>query len=124
MSCNTDDGSVSDDSGLLRRIRPDQVIDDKNRGVRRPSSAAFKDPRLSVDAEPILHEDRLDWTFSLEGYDGYSLARFIARVAREKQLAVIHKPLDHNRAHVEVVGKKTQSIANYLRDNSQWVHLV
>lgn len=39
---------------------------------------------------------------------GYSLVRFMAGAAREKSLAVVHKPVEDNPAHTEVIGKKTQ----------------
>jgi hypothetical protein len=119
-----DDRSIKDDAGLLRRIHPKQVVQDQNRGgEKRPSSAAFKDPELSADAEPILQDEGLDWRFSLEGYPGYSLVRFRAGTARAKQLAVVHKPIPENKAHTEVIGKKTGAIATHLRDASDWVHL-
>ena len=123
MPPDVDDGSIADDADLLRRIHPIQIVDDKNLGERRPSSAAFKDPAMSVDAEPILHQHALNWTFSLRGHSGYSLARFRAGVAREKGLAVIHKPVSDNPAHTEVIGKKTGSIAKYLATVSTWAHL-
>jgi hypothetical protein len=120
---DVDDGSIANDHDLLRRVRPDQVIDDQNLGIRRPSSAVFKDPQLSADSEQILAQKGLDWTFSLLGYDGYSLARIKAGAARQHGLAVIHKPLDNNTAHVEVHGKKTQGIANSLVAACWWAHL-
>jgi hypothetical protein len=123
MPVDVDDGSIADDAGLLRRIRPDQIVDDANVGKRRPSSAAFKDIEMSVDAEQILASNGLDWKFSIKDYPGYSLARFEARHARAKMLAVVHKPLPDNPAHTEVVGKKSKGIANYLLAASTWVHL-
>jgi len=119
-----DDRSIADDVGLLRRIRPDQVVHDKNMGQERPSSAAFKDPHMSVDAESILSANGLDWKFSLRNTPGYSLVRFAAGAARLRQLAVVHKPEADNPAHTEVVGKKTQAIANHLVQESSWVLLV
>lgn len=118
-----DDGSIANDAMLLRRIRPDQIVDDQNFGARRPSSAAFKDSELSVDAEPILKANGLDWRFSLQAYAGYSLAQFTAGHARAKMLQVIHIPLQKNPAHTEVHGKKTQGVANHLVAGTTWVHL-
>ncbi len=121
---DVDDGSIGDEAGLLRRIHPVQVVPDENAGgIMRPSSAAFRDPELSVDAEPVLASVGLDWKFSLRNYRGYSLVRFQAGAAREKQLQVVHKPVEGNDAHAEVIGKKTGSVANHLRDHSEWVHL-
>jgi hypothetical protein len=81
---DVDDGSIKDDACLLRRIRPDQVVDDENANTRRPSSAAFRDPEMSVDAEPILTTHGLDWHFSLSGYEGYSLVNVDALHARAR----------------------------------------
>lgn len=115
---------IADDVMLLRRIRPDQIVDDENTGERRPSSAAFKDPELSVDAELILIANGLDWKFSLKGHPDYSLAQFTAADARAKELQVLHKPINPgNPAHTEICGKKTQGIANHLRNCSAWRHL-
>jgi len=123
MPPDVDDGSIADDADLLRRIRPDQIVDDKNLGARRPSSAAFKDPTMSVDTEPILHQHGLDWTFTLRNHSGYSLARFKTGAARVETLAVVHKPEPGNPAHTEVIGKKTQGVANRLVAASTWAHL-
>jgi hypothetical protein len=120
---DVDDGSIADDHNLLRRVRPDQIVDDANLGIRRPSSAVFKDPELSADSEDILLQSGSDWRFSLQGHAGYSLARFRAGTARQLGLPVIHKPLQDNGAHVEVHGRKAQGIANTLVTASWWAHL-
>ncbi|WP_238507592.1 hypothetical protein [Methylorubrum extorquens] len=117
--------AIDDAAALLRRIRPDQVVMDKNTGQWRPSSAAFKDPNLSVDAEPFLAEDGHDYHWSLKDYPGYSLVSFTAGHARSKQQSVAHTPIpDTNPYHAEVIGKKTPSTSNHLRDGSTWVHLI
>jgi hypothetical protein len=123
MPPDVDGGSIADGADLLRRIRPDQIVDDKNLGARRPSSAAFKDPTMSVDTEPILHQHGLDWTFTLRNHSGYSLVRFKAGVGRAETLAIVHKPEPGNPAHTEVIGKKTQGVANRLVAASTWAHL-
>ena|SRR3569833_4173213 len=112
------------DVRLFRRIRPDQIVDDANSGTRRPSSAGFKDPEMSVDAEVILTNNGLDWNFSLKDYPDYSLVAFPVGAATSLGLDVQSKPIiGVNPAHVEVIGKKTQGIANSLRNASNWVHL-
>ncbi|MGA8654223.1 MAG: hypothetical protein WB677_27010, partial [Xanthobacteraceae bacterium] len=90
---DVDNRSIKDDACLLRRIRADQIVDDENAGGRRPSSAAFKDPEMSVDAEPILVAGGLDWHSCLKGYEGFSLVNIDAVHARAKGLAVVHKPI-------------------------------
>jgi hypothetical protein len=118
-----DDGTIADDAGLLRRIHPKQVIEDKNLGRSRPASGAFKDKQMSVDAEPILHAYKLDWTFSLRNHPGFSLVRFPAREARAKGLQVVHDPEPDNAAHTQVVGTKGRPVADHLARVSVWVHL-
>jgi hypothetical protein len=118
-----EDGSIPNSSGLLRRVHPQQVVDDANTGKRRPSSAVFKDEDLSVDAECILEKDGLGWRFSLKEHSGYSLVRFRAQEARSNFLPVVHDPVEGNRAHTVVGGKKSQGVANRLRDASEWVFL-
>jgi len=109
-------------AGLLRRIHPKHVTHDKNLGRWRPISGAFSDKEMSVDAEPILHQHGLDWTFSLRNYSGYSLARFRAGEARAKGLPVAHKPLPDNPAHTHVIGA-TGAMARYFAVNCEWAHL-
>jgi hypothetical protein len=123
MSPDADDILTSQDVGLLRRIHPEQVIEDKNTGQRRPSSAAFKDPNLSVDIEPLLQAAGLDWRFSLKDHPSFSLVRFSEQSAKGQGLTVVRKPLPENPAHAEVVGKKTQGKANALRDAAEWVYV-
>jgi hypothetical protein len=122
MSSKIDDGTIPDGAGLLRRIHPDQVVMDGNSGHYRPSSAAFKDPELSVDAEPILHSQGLDWKFSILKYPTHSLVRFMAKAARELQLPVVPDPRPDNSSHTLVLEKKSPGKANKLRDSSSWVH--
>jgi hypothetical protein len=120
---DVDDGSIADEHDLLRRIRPDQIVNDENLGKCRPSSAAFKAPQLSADSEQILLANGKDWKFSLKDHPGYSLARFKAGAARRVGLPVIHKPEVANPAHVEVHGKKTKGVANALFGACSWAHL-
>jgi hypothetical protein len=113
--------TIDDGAALLCRIHPRQIIFDKNIGAKRPSSAAFKDPEMSVDVEPILSDNGLDWRFSLRNHPDYSLVRFLAGEATSKGLSVVHKPEKDNVAHAEVLGKKTSAIAKHLATVSVWV---
>src|SRR5258705_3526716 len=114
MPPDVDDASIADDADLLRRIRPDQIVDDKNLGARRPSSAAFKDPTMSVDTEPILHQHGLDWTFTLRTHSGYSLVRFKAGVARAGTLEIVPKPVPDTFAPSPGTRTATASVAKRL----------
>jgi hypothetical protein len=122
-----DDGSIPDDAGLLRRIPPQYVTHDKNRGRWRPISGAFKDKEMSVDAEPILRQHGLDLSFSLRNWRGFSLARFSAGAARARGLSVVHDPCPDdqpdNPAHTLVTGT-TEAIARDLAVTCEWAHFV
>lgn len=126
MCADIDDGSIVDDSGLLRRIHPDHVVQDENTKQLRPSSAAFRDKRMSVDSEQLLAAAGLDWHFSLRAHPQHSLVRFPASAARQCGQAIIVKPdpdQPDNPAHCEVVGKKGNPAVRTLKTNSAWVRL-
>jgi hypothetical protein len=114
---------IPDEAPLLRRVHPAQIVPDGITGKPRVSTAAFTDPEMSVDAEPILIEDGLNWCFSLREHPGHSLVSFAAIVARQVNQAVEHKPKPENRAHTEVIGKKTGAVKEQLRKTCVWVHL-
>jgi hypothetical protein len=96
---------IPDDCGLLRRITPNQIVPDKNLGKRRLSSGAFRDRQLSVDAECLLLNEGLDWTFSLRNYPQFFLVRILAADARQQAQVVEHCPLPDNDFHTEIVGQ-------------------
>jgi hypothetical protein len=98
-------------------------VEDRNLNRKRPSSGAFDDDELSVDAEHLLEQAGLDWHFSLDGYSGYSLARLRAGEARSRNLPVHQKPLDDNPAHCEIHGRKTPGVAKALAKACTWAHL-
>jgi hypothetical protein len=113
---------IPDEASLLRRVHPSQIVPDEA-GQQRVSTAAFTDPELSVDAEPILSADGLDWRFSLRDHPGHSLVRFPTSIARQAGQAVENKPVPGNRAHTEVIGKKTGLVKTCLRKACEWAHL-
>lgn len=119
----TDDHSIGDECELYRRVHPFQVVDDENTGAKRPSSAAFSDPELSVDLKRTLEVNGLDWRFCLKVHAQHSLVTFPAGAARAAKQQLVLDPLDDNPAHTLVVGKKTQSVRNALVKASVWVHL-
>ena len=119
-----DDGTIEDEWGLLRRIHPSQIVPDSNTGAPRISSAAFRDPQLSVDAEQLLIRNGHDWKFCLLAHAGYSLARLLAGDARKQNQAVIYDPIVGNDAHTIVKGSKPRSVAKALADSSVWVYRI
>jgi hypothetical protein len=112
---------IPDNCGLLRRVTPSQIIPDKNLGRRRLSSGAFRDRRLSVDAECLLAAAGLDCSFSLSQHPNFFLVRFNAGFARSLGQVVEHTPQADNPYHAEVVGQKSGSVCHALRDAAEWV---
>jgi len=117
-----DDGSIADDWSLLRRIHPGQIVPDGNNGGVRVSSAAFRDPQMSVDVEELLSAAGKTWKASLEDFPLHSLMRLLAGVPRSHQQAVVHTPLPDNNAHAEVQGHKSGATARALSAAATWVH--
>lgn len=112
-----------DESDLLRRVHPTQIVPDLNKGGFRPSSAVFDDDNMSIDIETILEKNGNDWQSTLKDHQGYSLIRFSAGFAREQSQTVIHSPKQDDQAHGEVRGKKTKAKRNQFVANSNWVFL-
>jgi hypothetical protein len=118
---------IPDHSSLLRRIHPNHVIGEP--GARRLSSAAFKDPNMSVDVENMLEASGKDWNFSLRAHPQHWLVRLTAVLMRQNGQSIEHKPvpadpanpLAENPAHAEVAGKKTGAISNAFRHAAIWV---
>jgi hypothetical protein len=103
-------GEVDNAEPLHRRIHPTFIRPDG-----RISSQAFTDPELSVDRG--LYRDVAE---TLMNCDGFGVAVFLARSARELGQEVRADPQLLNKAHALVVGKKTKSIARRLARSSQW----
>jgi hypothetical protein len=97
---------VEDSEPLLRRIQPLHY-----REGQPPSSAAFKNPELSVDREHMLAAAK----DACANYPGNGLARIpTAKIPRDLGLEVAKDPLTNNLAHALVRGKKTDSVAKKL----------
>ena len=86
------------------------------------SSAAFKDPELSVNLESVMARDGRQPADALGSYSGYGLAAITAAHARSLNQVVARDPLPEEPAHGVVYGqKKRGGIAAKLRDGAIWV---
>ena len=127
----SDNEQIQNDHTLWRRIRSDQLIIDSNRGITRPTSAAFED---CPDGDPMsafwkeLHLSKgLTPEHTLYKHDGFFLAGFAAGLSRSlKQLIHLdpiegqQDPLENQPAHVLVVGSKTKSVSRTLARECRW----
>jgi hypothetical protein len=99
---------ILDEDLLYRRVHPTHVKDDGS-----VSTAAFKDPNLSVDLAALTTAE-ISLRRAKSGQ--YGLAKLVVRKVRAVTipLEVIHWPEIQNYSHSLVKGKKTQSAANQL----------
>ena len=123
----TDDPTIYDDNILWRRITKVQCVDDKNRGGKRPSSAAFNNhpngtPMSVALADVFFKETSNDPNDYIKGHDNVvALTSFTAGFARELGQKIIRTPLPEEPAHAEVPGKKTDSVRKQFAKKAQWI---
>lgn len=120
-----DDRSIADDSELWRRIPPWHLVEDKNRGGKRISKAAFEDhpdgsPMSVVLGAEVLATGR-DPQSVIAGHDDFCLAAVTAGLARSLNQGIIRKPLVDEPAHAEVFGKKTDGVRKRFARAAVWV---
>ena len=89
---------VGRDEILWRRIHKDHFVDG------RITTAAFKDPEMSVDLA------RLRGNMSLTLANGVGVASFSSAVAYDNEQQVYSYPLVDNQAHALVIGNKPRSV--------------
>src|ERR1700728_1564748 len=105
--------ALSDDGRLWRRLHPDQMPD---QGSTRPKSSAFKDPRMSIRLAEIAEADGGVVADLVAGYPGYGVAELLVGSChpadvKSDHLEVVHAPIEDDRAHGEVGGRKSPALA-------------
>lgn len=120
-----DDKSIDDDSELWRRIPPWHLVEDKNRGGKRISKAAFEDhpdgsPMSVVLGAEVLAAGR-DPQSVISGHDDFCLAALTAGLARSLNQGITRKPLANEPAHAEVFGKKTDGVRKRFARAAIWI---
>ena len=96
-----DDETLGDETVLMRRVRPDQIIHDQEAGRYRPQSLALrdgKDGEVSVYVKGLCTPDSV-----LEGHVGYSLASVLTGRVRALGCIVSKTPEDPNPAHRVII---------------------
>lgn len=111
-----DDGSITDEMTLWRRISPLWWTFDAKLGTHRVTSAAFEDHPDGSSMSVTIAEEAVGVDVLLDGHEGYGVASFPARVARHDcGQHLVRRPLPKNPAHAEVVGRKTDAVKKKLR---------
>jgi hypothetical protein len=96
------------DDRFLRWLHPGQFDWNENRAT----SAAFKDPQMSVD---ILSMTTVDESYQRAEKQGKNaVVSFSYQQVKDLELEIKHDPIDGNEAHALVLGNKTKSIARKL----------
>jgi tRNA(Leu) C34 or U34 (ribose-2'-O)-methylase TrmL len=104
----SDSLEIQPDDRLLRWLHPGQFDWKENRAT----SAAFKDPQMSVD---ILSMTTVDESYQRAQKQGKNaVVSFTYQQVKDLELEVKHDPVDGNNAHALVLGNKTKSIAKKL----------
>lgn len=101
--------SIPDDDRLFRRIPPVWY----NKEEDRVTSAAFRDPDMSVNWEKYITPEN-----AVRKYPAHYLAALTAKTPRAKSLEVKHSPSRLQHSHSSILGKKTTAIARFLAENS------
>lgn len=124
-----DDLTIVNTDRLLRRVQlsPIQLVIGAD-GSKRPSSAVFKDPELSVNIESVMIAERRAPESMIAGMSGFSLTAIVAGVIRRHDAAtgqshpIVRDPdPPDNPAHGLVLGKKTSAFANAMVRSDEWI---
>jgi hypothetical protein len=127
MVPHQDDPTISNSEELWRRIPPAWVVEDKNLGTRRPTSAAFRDHQdgsaMSVYLASVLTKSGLGSEHVIAGaqHSGYGIASITAGLARECGQRMVRKPEPDSPAHAEVVGEKPKSVSRRFAREARWI---
>src|SRR4051794_38551014 len=111
---------IPDDAELLRHVHPEQWLANE----QRPSSAAFKDFRLSVNWKAIWGVEQTRRPNSA------AVIKLNAGPCRNLSQQVEHTPIaagepfGPNPSHVEIVGEKPRPVARQLANlaRSEWIN--
>ena len=116
-----DDPTIPGDERLFRRIPPSWVHWDE-RGSPTISSAAFKDPELSVYLESVMTKAGREPADAISSRPDCGLASITAGDARSLGQAVVRDPRPDEAAHGIVYGPKPRAgVSVKLRDGARWI---
>lgn len=120
----SDDSTVSNDDGLLRRVPKAWFVLDENLGRVRPSSAAFSNDKtgspMSVAIESAVIADGRKPVDVLQGKANFALVRITAGFARQHQQGIQRDPIEVEPAHALVFGEKTRPVKDAFAMNCEW----
>jgi len=116
-----DDLTIPSGDRLFRRVRPNQLFTGAD-GSRRPTSAVFKNPELSVNIESLMIEQGRPPEDTLAGHPDDCLTSVTAGQVREHKYPIV-KDCDppNDPAHGLVLGKKTNTFANSMVRAHRWI---
>src|SRR5262245_50536515 len=105
-----DDGTISDEDYVLRRIpKTQRVTDPKVAGRIRPSSGAFDDSSNGSPLSMTLASQCSNPESLVDGLEGVGVVRVSVRDLRALGQGFVRDPTESDPGHVLVFGNKTQS---------------
>jgi hypothetical protein len=114
------DPSIADETDLLRRIHPTQVIWDDNDGCLRPTSAAFKGVEMSVSLADDIERLRLTSAYALRNHPQHHLVALTAGFVRGEEQVVCRHHLEDDECHGDVIGSKPKSRRSLFAKAARW----
>ncbi len=117
-----DDASIDNATCLFRRVPPEVVTRDRNRGgVIRPMSGHFLDTEMSV----VLGDQLAAAGRAPESAVGQHTENFLvcgtAQCVRNEDQGVRHTPNAEEAAHGDVIGSKPKARARRFAKEARWV---
>ena len=97
---------------------PRHIVEDKNTGTFKVSSAAFDDPEMSV----VVSEEAESPDDLVNGRDNYGVVSFLAGYARhDMNQEVKHDAWPAEPSHALVLGTKSTKMRRQLASRIKWV---
>ncbi len=116
-----DDASIDNATCLFRRVPPQQVTRDRNRGTLRPMSGHFLDTEMSVVLGDQLEAAGRSPESAVGRHTDDFLVCGTAQCVRDEEQGVVHTEKDDEAAHGDVVGNKPKPRARRFANGARWV---
>lgn len=117
-----DDATVADVTPLYRRVHPNFVVYDDDRGCKRLSTAAFKErvKEMSVHLGDVLDAAGRHPAELVDNMP-HCLVSLTAELVRTHSQVIVRSPTPEDESHGDVVGSKPKTTLNAFVEAAIWV---
>ena len=120
MAETFDTPEISDDEIVIRRVRPDEVVFDRELGRYRPSTQAFK--QGGVEGLTSAYLMSATTPRAVAGDSGrWYLAAVRVGILRTNGLGVVLTENERGTGHVDITGRKTRGVLVRVVMAAYWV---